>query len=204
VSGIASDGTLDADGQICDPVWSSKALRLWLDTGGNVRESHNPHRPVGKGMSVRTDSNGATWLTSNIVDPAAQRLVRKGVLTAYSVGISRPVIRHDKSVAPNGIIVGGEFAEVSIVDRPSNPRCGITVAKSRSDGSAKFIGKAFTSDDLDAFGTVFKSAKAKDPVSPFDVFPGNKYTEKMFLREMASPSNPDPQSREAARMALGR
>jgi len=187
---------------VIDPSWSGPAIKRWIETQGNVRQSHDPHKVIGKGLSCETDKTGATWVKSIIIDTVAKQLIRLGALKAYSVFVMNAVIKPDPSgYAKNGIICGGEILELTVCDVPSNPSCGIKIAKS-VNGTAQYVGKAFASDD--PFGVVFKSAKAKPVVSPFDVFPGNKYTEKMFLREMASPNNPDPQSREAARMALGR
>lgn len=152
VKGIATDGTVDSDSQIVDPEWSAKALSDWIATGGNVRQSHDPHRPVGKGLriDVNRDNSGKHWVTSVIVDPVAQRLVKKGVLTAYSVGISRPVIKHDLSgKARGGIIVGGELAELSIVDRPSNKSSYLELAKSAANGECEFVGKVVTGTDAE-------------------------------------------------------
>jgi hypothetical protein len=145
VYGKASDGGLDSDQQIVDPGWMKTAAQEWHATGGNVRESHNPQRPIGKSLEVTTDDSGATWLRAVVVDPLAQKLASKGVLTAYSVGIARPTIVRD-GTAPNGRITQGELVEVSLVDRPANKRCGIRLVKS-VDGVAEFSGEVFGSQE---------------------------------------------------------
>lgn len=143
VKGVATDGSVDSDYQIVDPEWSAKALGDWLSTGGNVRMSHDPQRPVGKGLSVEIDrdGDGKHWVKSVIVDPVAKRLVEKGVLRAYSVGISHPVIKRDPSGrAPGGIITGGELSELSIVDRPANKNSYLELAKSAGANKVEFTG----------------------------------------------------------------
>lgn len=143
VKGVATDGSVDSDYQIVDPEWSAKALSDWLNTGGNVRMSHDPQRPVGKGLSVEIDrdGDGKHWVKSVIVDPVAKRLVEKGVLRAYSVGISHPVIKRDPSGrAPGGIITGGELSELSIVDRPANKNSYLELAKSAGINQVEFTG----------------------------------------------------------------
>lgn len=145
VVGKASDGGLDSDQQIVDPTWMAKAVQEWLTTGGNIRESHNPQRPVGKGIEANTDDSGATWVRSLVVDPLSQKLVSKGVLTAYSVGIARPTIVRD-GTAPGGRITAGELVEISLVDRPANKRCGIQLVKS-VDGVAEFSGEVFGAEE---------------------------------------------------------
>jgi hypothetical protein len=144
IVGKATDGTLDHDLQVVDPAFSGPALKTWLATGGNVRMSHDPRRPIGRGVSAETDGSGATWVTSRIVDPLAQKFIRKGVLQAYSVGIADARIRPDPAGrATGGIICGGTIAELTVCDRPSNPSCGVTIAKARSDGSAEFVAETF-------------------------------------------------------------
>ena len=106
--------------------------------------SHDARRPIGRGISCETSPDGATVVTSVIVDPLAQKFIRKGVLTSYSVGISDARIRPDPSGrATGGIICGGVVCELTVCDRGSNPSCGITIAKARADGSAEYVGKVF-------------------------------------------------------------
>ena len=172
VKGIATDGTVDSDSQIVDSEWSAKALQTWISTGGNVRQSHDPHRPVGKGLKVECnrDGSGKHYVTTLVVDPLAQKLVKKGVLTAYSVGISRPVIKHDPTGrARGGIIVDGELAELSLVDRPSNKSSYLELAKSAANGECEFTGKMVGGDELEKMLTdkVSPSAEKAD-ISAFN------------------------------------
>ena len=90
VKGVATDGTLDSDEQVVSPEWSAKALDAWISTGGNVRMSHDPRRPVGKGLQVEVnkDGSGKHWVTSVIVDRDAQRLIKKGVTDCLSASAS--------------------------------------------------------------------------------------------------------------------
>lgn len=162
VYGRATDGSVDGDEQVVDPAWSARALQKWLATGGNVRVQHNPQLyPAGKGLSVEVDrdGDGGHWVKSLIVEPTAQNLVRHGVLRAYSIGISRPIIRRDTTGKARGGIVTGnddtEIAELSIVDRPSNRSCGISLVKSVGDDTP------WTYGDLDAL--LAKAEKEAEP-----------------------------------------
>lgn len=149
VWGKATDGSVDSDEQIVDPDWSAKAIQEWLSTGGNVRVQHNPQRdPAGKGVEVQTDHEGATWVKSLIVEPVAKMLVRKGILRAYSVGISRPDIHRDP-VARGGRIKGdsARIAEISLVDRPANANCGFQLVKRDNTGHAEYSGEVFGDGD---------------------------------------------------------
>jgi hypothetical protein len=195
VFGRASDGGLDSDQQIVDPSWMSKAVQEWLATGGNVRESHNPQRPVGKGIEASTDGSGATWVKSLIVDPLSQRLISKGVLTAYSVGIARPTIVRD-GTAPNGRITQGELVELSVVDRPANKRCGIQLVKSVDDhaewvndvfGSQEDIAKALgvevsKSSNMTSSSTITMTPDMSVTFTPDDLMKimQNKFVEKHY------------------------
>jgi hypothetical protein len=154
VHGKASDGGIDSDNQIVDPAWMAKAAPIWMETGGNVRVQHNPTRdPAGVGIKVETDTTGATWVTTKVIEQQAKRLVAGGALRAYSVGIARPTIVRDGTAA-GGRITGGELVEISLVDRPANKRCGIQLVKSEDGwvgeifGSDEDISKALTSDVL--------------------------------------------------------
>ena len=147
VYGKASDGTIDSDQQIVDPAWMSRAVQEWLSTGPNVRVQHNAQRdPAGVGLEASTDGSGCTWVKSLVVEPVAKRLVSKGALRAYSVGISRPTISRDM-VAKGGRITDGTLVEISLVDRPANKSCGFQLVKSADDGAMEWVGKVFGDDE---------------------------------------------------------
>ena len=201
ITGVATDATLDSDFQVCAPSWSGPAMRKWIDTGGNVRQSHDAKRPIGKGLSCTQDSNGAVRVKSLIVDPLAQKFIRKGVLRDYSVGIANPVVKPDPTgYARGGVIVGGDICELTVCDRGANPSCGITIAKS-VNGKAQFIGKAFgkkSAKEVNPFGDFFgKVTPADNPVFSRD--PGKAASRKQYKKWLASAANPDPVSREHAR-----
>jgi len=140
VYGKATSGLVDSDRQIIDPAWSASALQKWMSSGANLRVQHQARRdPAGKGLVVEPDrdGDGGHWLKALVVEPVAQKLVQHGVLRAFSVGISNPVINRDMTgKAAGGIITGNdetEIFEVSLVDRPANKECGFTLAKSAGD-----------------------------------------------------------------------
>ena len=165
VFGKASDGSIDSDQQIVDPSWMSHAAQAWKESGANLRVQHNAQRdPAGVGLEVETDANGATWVKGLVVEPIAKKLVAKGALRAYSVGIARPTITRD-AAARGGRITDGELVEISLVDRPANKRCGIQLVKSADDGTPEYVNEVFGSDDdiAKALGAdVTKAAGADD------------------------------------------
>ena len=146
VYGKATDGSVDSDEQVVSPEWSAKALNAWIQTGGNIRVQHQAMRdPAGKGLSVEIDrdGDGGHWVKSLVVEPVAKRLVEKGVLTSYSVGIARPVVTRDPTgKARGGIVTGGHLAEISLVDRPANKNCGLIIAKAAGpDAGMTLVGE---------------------------------------------------------------
>ena len=152
VYGKATTPDVDTDEQVVWPSWSGPALKTWLDTAPALRVQHNGQRdPAGSGVKVEIDrdGDGAHWLKAAVDEPVAQRLVKKGHLRAFSIGISRPVIERDVSgKARGGIIKGGSIMEVSLVDSPANRSCFLEIAKAASDGTAEFTGKVFGADDF--------------------------------------------------------
>lgn len=148
VYGKATDGSVDSDDQIVDPKFAAEAIPEWLATGGNLRVQHNAQRdPAGVGIDTESDGQGAQWVKSLVVEPVAIKLVERGALRAYSVGIARPTIVRD-AMARGGRIVGGQIVEISLVDRPANKNCGIQLVKAAQDGHAEWVGKMFGSDDF--------------------------------------------------------
>lgn len=138
VWGKATDGTLDRDDQIIDPDFAAKSLKEWFETGANVRVMHSSSLyPAGTGVELVSGDDGQ-WLKSHIIEPTAVKLVKAKALKAYSVGISRPKIIRD-NLAKGGRVVGGETVEVSLVDRPANPSCGLVLAK-MAGGTVELLG----------------------------------------------------------------
>jgi len=157
--------------------------------------SHDPKRPIGKGVSAYTDENGATFVKSLICDPLAVKFIKKGILTAYSVGMSWARKIPDPRGIAKAIITAGELVELTICDSPSNVSCGITMVAKSASGTPQYVGKAFVNDGADPFGGVFKSRKEHSLAVESD---------KKYFKYLASPNNPDPLTREMARATLGR
>jgi hypothetical protein len=152
VYGRCTTPEVDTDEQVVDSGWSGPALKEYLATAPTVRVQHNPQRdPAGSAVrvDVNRDGDGAHWLKAAVDEPIAQRLVKRGHLRAFSVGIARPVIERDISgKARGGVIKGGKIVEVSLVDSPANRSCFLEIAKSAADGTCEFTGKIGGSDDF--------------------------------------------------------
>lgn len=133
MEGLATNDTLDLDGQIIDKDFARTELRKWFEDWGNVRQMHsNNLPPAGKAVEFE-EVPGGFWVKSLVVEPTARKLVKEGVYSAYSVGIAKPRIVRDQ-VAKNGRVVGGIFSEISLVDFPANPTCRFTMAKMLDTG----------------------------------------------------------------------
>ena len=129
VSGRMSDDTLDLDKQIVDPEWLDAEAPEWFKLG-NTRVMH---QPVVGGKAKELVKNGNGWdAVIKVTNPQAAIDVEEGALTGLSIGIkgARTITDAD---APNGRIVGGKIVEVSLVDRPANPSCKLSIAKMAGD-----------------------------------------------------------------------
>jgi hypothetical protein len=176
VYGKATDGSVDSDDQIVDPAFSAKAIREWLDSGGNVRVQHNPQRdPAGIGVEMESDGD-ATWVKSLVIEPVAQKLVSKGALRAYSVGIARPTIVRDQK-ARGGRITDGQIVEISLVDRPANKFCGIQLVKAAQDGTPEYSGEVFGAEEdiAKALGADVTKGEGGGGGHSFDFTAGSTY-----------------------------
>jgi hypothetical protein len=149
LTGKATDGTLDSDGQIVDPDASERWIRKWYDTKANVRQSHDPHKAVGRGLEI-----DGHRIKVRIGDPVAKHLIRIGALNDFSIGISNPEIRKGdprfRHLDPMGKAVNGVItdrpdgktglAEISVVDRGANFGAAFQVVKAAADGTPEWTG----------------------------------------------------------------
>lgn len=152
VHGVATDPGEDLDGQGCDPEWLKKAMPEWFKFA-NIREQHGPVA-AGVGKSL-THGDGDSWhLTSHIVDPGTIAKVKSKTLKGYSVGIRNGQVLRGKAAGfRNGKIVGGDIVEVSLVDRPCNPRATISIAKAAGGvGELEAVEPEFIDIDPSLYG----------------------------------------------------
>lgn len=138
ITGRAADSSLDRDFQIADPAWLDSAMSKWFGApdGGNIREQHDGKRAIGNAVEYRKGNDGGHYVTAEIVDPLAITKIEKNVLKGFSWSARNAAVVVDKA-APGGRINRGDIYELSVVDRPSNPGCLITIAKADGpDGDA--------------------------------------------------------------------
>lgn len=139
VYGPAASSALDRDRQRLDEAWLDSAMPRWMAEGGGVREQHDAKRAVGVGVGLSKGDDGAHYLTARIVDPVAVKKIEHGVLRGFSVGIKAPKVQMGKADAPNGLVIGGDVIEVSVVDRPANPECRFDMAKADDAGELQLV-----------------------------------------------------------------
>lgn len=159
VYGKVSDETLDADGQICDAGWLKSAIPAWYQTGGNVRYMHQSDA-VGVATEYEEKADGH-YIQALVVDDAAVKKVKKGVLRGFSIGIRNPRIMADKG-APGGRLVGGSVCEISLVDRGSNPAATFVIAKSARPGMRVRADQYDAETGLVQVGEMVEKADAAD------------------------------------------
>lgn len=159
VYGKVSDETLDADGQICDANWLKSAIPAWYQTGGNVRYMHQSDA-VGVATEYEEKADGH-YIQALVVDDAAVKKIKKGVLRGFSIGIRNPRIMADKA-APGGRLVGGTVCEISLVDRGSNPAATFVIAKSARPGMRVRADQYDAETGLVQVGEMVEKADAAD------------------------------------------
>lgn len=155
VYGPVADAGVDRDKQRLNQQWLDTAMPAWMASGANVREQHEGTRAVGVGMGLHRELDGTHMLAAAVVDPVAVLKVRPGpngrppVLKGFSVGIKDPQLTFGKADAPNGEVVGGTICEVSLVDRPSNPRTLFTMVKADVAGDLVTAAEHVDRPDVD-------------------------------------------------------
>jgi hypothetical protein len=139
ITGKAADSTVDRDYQIADETWLDGAMSKWFTDadGGNIREQHNPQRAIGNAVHYEK-RDGGHYITAEIVDPLAIAKIERKVLKGFSWSARNAAITTDKA-APGGRIVKGDIYELSVVDRPANPGCLISIAKADDNGDLQVL-----------------------------------------------------------------
>jgi phage head maturation protease len=154
VYGPAASSALDRDQQRLDETWLDQAMPRWMAEGGGVREQHDSKRAVGVGVGLSKGDDGTHLLAARIVDPVAIKKIEHGVLRGFSVGIKNPKVQMGKADAPNGLVVGGDVIEVSVVDRPANPECRFDMAKADAAGELQLVEDAQVVEKTDGPGAI--------------------------------------------------
>lgn len=147
VEGIVTDDLIDVDGHVIDQLGFKSSLIDYFQWG-NIRDQHG--LPVGKVLEA------PEWnkFVVKIVDDNVWKKIKAGLYKGFSIGIrvleyeieeaddyGPDAYRGVPPVIADAIKAGGfiiritkmVLAEVSVVDRPANPRALITAFKSMND-----------------------------------------------------------------------
>ena len=133
VEGTATSDSIDSQKERLLFDGSVEALSKWLETGPAVRESHDPHKAVGRGLEMVPNPTRKTIGVRVFVSagaPDTQMKVKDGTLSAFSVG-GEPKSWTMQKEGNDTIreISAWEMHELSLVDRPANPDCRIDFVK---------------------------------------------------------------------------
>lgn len=124
VEGYASLPNLDDQGDVIPIDVINRAMPDYM-IWGNLREMHEKNA-VGKTIEAKVDHRGV-WVVCKIVDPLSWNKVRTGVLQGFSIG-GKPTSIETRADGVR-VITGLELGEISLVDRPANSECRISVVK---------------------------------------------------------------------------
>ncbi len=116
VTGYASSEDVDADGERVSKEAMAAALPEYMKFA-NIREMHQP-KAAGIALKAEVQADGRTLLEALIVDAGAVRKVQRGVYKGFSIG-GKVTARDAEDAA---LITGVRLSEISLVDRPANPK----------------------------------------------------------------------------------
>lgn len=134
VYGYASTDSEDSDGETITAEAMKAALPDYMKWGA-VREMHQP-KAAGTAIEAKVQDDGKTWFGAHIVDSEAVKKIKANVYKGLSIG-GRITGRDEMNKA---LITGLNLVEVSLVDRPANPECVLTMYK--ADGLDETVPKA--------------------------------------------------------------
>lgn len=194
--GKVTDDGADLDREKVDGPSATKAIAEWFKIA-NVRQMHTPALgPAGKGVDLEFLPDGP-YLTSKVINPLAVRYVDEGVYTGYSIGIKDGRKTYGDPTAPKGRWVDFSVPEVSLVDRPANPRSIISVLKAAGmsddgddDEKDDDEDKPFGGKQAPPFGSE-EADKAALPGSMPDAHPHTQHLDHMHAHGGLAPHSHD-------------
>ena len=131
IEGVATSEALDLQGEILDYEGSKRAFEKWA---GNIREAHDPKKPVGKAIEVIPDDGAKTISVRAFISAGAkdtQAKVEDGTLAMFSVGGGIPTKTKMEKVGSKPVrrVLEWPMTELSLVDVGANPDAAVSVAK---------------------------------------------------------------------------
>lgn len=131
IEGVATSEALDLQGDILDYEGSKRAFEKWR---GNLREAHDPKKPVGKAIEIIPDDIAKTITVRAFISAGAkdtQEKVLDGTLEMFSIGGGRPTKTSLQKVGGKAVrrVLEWPMTELSLVDVGANPDAAVSVAK---------------------------------------------------------------------------
>ena len=135
IEGVATSEALDAQGEILDYEGSKRAFEKWR---GNLREAHDPTKPVGKALEVIPDDVSKTITVRAFISAGAkdtQEKVMDTTLSMFSVGGGRPTKTEVQKVGGKPVrrVLEWPMTELSLVDAGANPDAMVSVSKALAE-----------------------------------------------------------------------
>jgi hypothetical protein len=166
VHGIASTESVDSDGEVITSDAMEEALPDFFKHGtGALREMH---QPIAAGTVDEAEvDGGVTRIVATIVDAEAVKKVELGVYKGFSIG-GRVKERDAKN---RKVVTKITLAEISLVDRPSNPDAVLSIFKLADySDEPSAADKALTAmEDLQkALAAKFPKLEPLDPIAERD------------------------------------
>lgn len=139
IEGVATSETLDLQGEILDYEGSKRAFEKWR---GNLREAHDPKKPVGRALEVIPDDVNKTISVRAFISAGAQdtqEKVKDGTLSMFSVGGGKPTKTILEKVSGKAVrrVLDWPMSELSLVDSGANPDAAVSVLKAVGDEEAE-------------------------------------------------------------------
>lgn len=134
ITGIATDETPDAEGEITDYDATKEAAIEYADWR-NIREMHEPSA-VGVAETITLDDvTRSMVVTARIIGREVVKKIRAGVYKGFSIGGRKlaPPVLENRAGRLIKRITKYMLTEISLVDRPANPNAIFTVVKRESD-----------------------------------------------------------------------
>lgn len=124
VWGVASAECEDNDGETITAAAMEEALPGYMEWGA-IREMH---QPIAAGNCIEATVNkatGETLICAHITDPNSVKKVQTKTLKGFSIG----GVATQTDPLNKKIITGLKLNEISLVDKPANPKAAITLWK---------------------------------------------------------------------------
>lgn len=208
VEGVATSEALDSQGEVLEYEGSVKALGEWFETGANVREQHDMHKAVGKGIDIQFNDEARQIVVKSFISsgaPDTQAKLLEGVLTCYSVGGDPIRIEAGKTKdgTPCRRVKSWKAGELSVVDRGANPETqiqlvkGVTMTKEVSGGGAEEKPPAVEKEgeEMAMCSKCEKAFPAKDKVDGSAMCPKCRGGEKAAEPEAEKVAAPAPEEK---------